>query len=347
MLPLLEHRYVAEILRDGAAPVTTGELHPDWVPALEWGYLQSLRKQGEARTAMPGLGHISPAWDRDAGAPYVSHVDVRLDRPGAGAARIPLAYFTSVVQRAVAELVAHGTVAEGDEYQWRICAYPAARARPAEPAEPSFEVEEMADGARPTRSCALAALLGRARHHGPRSEQADRLDMPVLFAPHVLQEASAAAIAAGPLEAGGILLGSLARDADEGELVLQVLAQVPAREAIGEDASLRFTADTWKAVHAAIRLRGDEEQILGWWHSHPAALWICRNCPPQRRAVCPSNRPFFSSMDVAFHRTAFQPAHHVALLLSFLADPAPRFDLFGWRRGMVCQRGYYTLEAHP
>jgi hypothetical protein len=346
MQPLLAHRYVAEILRVGAPPVTTGELHPDWVPAVEWGYLQSVRRDGAARPAMPGRARIRPGWDHAAGAPYVSHVDVCLDRPGACAERIPLTYFAAVVQRAVAALVAEGRVAEGDEYRWRICAYPAARAAAEEPADPSFEVEEVADCARPPRDCTLATLLARAQHHGPCPEESDRLDMPVLFAPHVLQEASAAAIAAGPLEAGGILLGSLSRDAGEGELVLQVSAQVPAREAIAEDASLRFTADTWKAVHAAIRLRRDDELILGWWHSHPAAVWICRNCPRERRAVCPSNRPFFSSMDVAFHRTAFQPAHHVALLLSFLDDPAPRFDLFGWRRGLVCQRGYYTLEAH-
>ena len=33
-----------------------------------------------------------------------------------------------------------------------------------------------------------------------------------------------------------------------------------------------------------------------------------------------------------------------ALLLSFLDDPAPRFDLFGWRQGIVSNRGYYIAE---
>jgi hypothetical protein len=110
-------------------------------------------------------------------------------------------------------------------------------------------------------------------------------------------------------------------------------AQIPAREAIAHDASLRFTADTWRAVHGAISLRREGEQILGWWHSHPAALWPCRNCPPERRSECRAGNAFFSAMDVAFHRTAFQCAHNVALLLSFHDDPAPRFDLFGWPAG--------------
>ena len=166
----------------------------------------------------------------------------------------------------------------------------------------------------------------------------------MLFATPVLREAAAAATAAGMLEAGGILLGKLVRDSGSGDLSIDITAQIPAREAIADDASLRFTADTWRAVHAAISLRRAGEQILGWWHSHPAALWPCGNCPPERRSGCPSNRAFFSSMDAGFHRTAFQGAHNVALLLSFHADPAPRFDLFGWRRGMVSARGYYINE---
>jgi len=160
-----------------------------------------------------------------------------------------------------------------------------------------------------------------------------------------MRQASEVATAAGPLEAGGILLGRLGRDVASGELALDVTAQIPAREAIASDASLRFTRETWQAVDAAIRLRRGGENILGWWHIHPQSLWPCKNCPPERHATCPNNRAFFSAMDVGFHRTAFQAAHNIALLLSFHADPAPRFDLFGWRHGMVSERGYYIKEA--
>ena len=59
-----------------------------------------------------------------------------------------------------------------------------------------------------------------------------------------------------------------------------------------------------------------------------------------QRPAMRSSRPW----TCAFHRTAFQCAHNVALLLSFHDDPAPRFDLFGWRRGIVCARGYYISE---
>jgi proteasome lid subunit RPN8/RPN11 len=343
MLPQIEHRFVAEILRDGAAPITTGELRLDWIPALEWSRLQRIRASGSALSIAPEFARIFPRWDSREGPPYVSHVDVAGDDPNAGTEVIPRQYFAGAVQQAVGQLVADGKIKEGDRYRWQICAYQSANAAPSAAAEDSFHVEEAANTAPLPRMRDLSALLARAQHHGPPATELSPPDIPVLIAPAVLQEAAAAAAAAGTYETGGILLGKLARDAEAGDLVLQISAQIPAREAIADDASLRFTAATWRQVQAAISLRRDDEQILGWWHSHPAALWMCRNCPPGRRAACPSNRAFFSNMDVAFHRTAFQAAHNVALLLSFLDDPAPRFDLFGWRCGLVAARGYHTI----
>jgi hypothetical protein len=49
-------------------------------------------------------------------------------------------------------------------------------------------------------------------------------------------------------------------------------------------------------------------------------------------------------MDVGFHRTAFQGALNIALLLSFHGDTRPRFDVFGWREGIVAARDYYIAE---
>jgi hypothetical protein len=344
MLPRVEHRFIAEILREGAAPVTTRELQVDWTPALEWSRLQRVRASGSASMIAPEYARISPRWDGREGPPYVGHVDVGDDDPHGGTEIIPTQYFAGAVQQAVGQLVADGKIKVGDRYRWQVCAYRSANAAPSVPAEGSFQVEEAASTAPMPCVRDLSKLLAGAQHHGPPATESGPPDIPVLFAPAVLKEAAASAVAAGTFETGGILLGKLARDAEGGDLVLQISAQVPAREAIADGASLRFTAATWAQVRAAINLRREDEQILGWWHAHPAALWICRNCPPARRATCPSNRAFFSDMDVAFHRTAFQAAHNVALLLSFLEDTAPRFDLFGWRHGMVAARGYHLIE---
>lgn len=348
MLPVVDHRFVAEVQAEGGAPITTAVLQPDWIPLVEWGRWQRVRKPESEQRGVPRQARISPHWDGRSGAPYVSELAISFeeseaDRPES----IPVQYFAGAVQHQVSALVEQGRIQKGAQLSWRICAFPSPPPQPSSSVKETFRVEESTPIDFPLATRTLAARLGPATRHGPERTGARALDVEVLFAPRVLEEASTAAVAAGELEAGGILLGQVARDADTGELVLAVTAQVPALEAIADDASLRFTPDTWKAVHAAISLRRAGETILGWYHSHPVKHWPCRHCPPERRAQCPSNRPFFSGMDVAFHRTAFQGAHNIALLLSFHGDRTPRIDVFGWRQGLIAARDYHTIEVSP
>ena len=244
-------------------------------------------------------------------------------------------------------LVAEGRVTEGTKYTWRICAFDAEPGDGGASRDGAFTIEEAPEAAEGVSTRRLGDLLRLAVLQGPARDSGTAADFPVFIARPVLDEAATAATAAGDLEAGGVLLGSLSRDEDSGDLVLEVTAQVPAREAVADDASLRFTPATWQAVHAAIALRRANERIIGWYHSHPTKTWPCHACPPARRAECPSNRTFFSGMDVAFHRTAFPGPLNVALLVSFLDEPVPRLDLFGWRQGLIAARDYYVLEkAH-
>ncbi|MCC6472404.1 MAG: Mov34/MPN/PAD-1 family protein [Burkholderiales bacterium] len=343
--PSVGHRYVAEIHAQGKQALDTPALEIDWIPALEWCHFQEVRRGAARLHSVPGLARIEPRWDEHAGPPYVAGLEVRpLDREAARAETLPLVYLLDPVRQAVSELVLAGGVPEGVKYTWRICAYAVDSKPDGERTRAPFCVEEApVAGAEPHGRC-LSALLPRAARHGPARENGAPPEFPVFFARGVLAEAAHAASAAGELETGGVLLGRLSRDAQCGDLILEVSAQVPASEALAEDASLRFTPRTWQAVEAALRLRRAHERIVGWWHSHPRRVWPCHACTPQQRARCPSNRPFFSGMDAGFHRTAFQGPANVALLLSFQEDPAPRRDLFGWRQGMVAAREYYVLE---
>jgi hypothetical protein len=311
---------------------------------MECGRFDLLRRNQIAGGAFTEPPTIAPVWDPAAGAPYICGVALNFAGHSQPGEAIPLVYFKEAVLHAVSGLVAEGQVAEGEIYRWRVCAHAKnRRARETFAADDGFVLEETSVTDAATPAISLEALLAHARHCGPPSE--DSAEVPVLFASQVVNQASELAAAAGALEAGGILLGRLGRDTTSGDLALEITAQVAAQEAIASEASLRFTPDAWRAVDAAIRLRGGAESIVGWWHCHPQALWPCRECPPERRAACASNRTFFSKMDVGFHRTAFQRAHNVALLLSFHADLTPRLDLFGWRRGVVSERGFYIREA--
>ena len=351
MQPRIAHRYVAEISLDGAQAITTPALAIDWTPAVEWSHFQEVRRGAASVTSAPGPTLVQPRWNQASGPPYVAALEVSPCNHAAGQPHeVGLEFLADPVRRAVSSLVEAGRVAEGARYTWRVCAFESVPANADATVRDPFTVDEAAETEDTLRTRRLADLLRNTEHHAAHggAARADRAtaELPVIISRRALAEASGAATAAGELEAGGILLGRLSRNAESSDLIVEITAQVPASEAIADDASLRFTPQTWAAVHAAIRLRRARERIVGWWHSHPQKVWPCHACPPERRAHCPSNRAFFSSMDVAFHRTAFQAPVNVALLFSFHEAPQPRHDLFGWWQGLITARDYYVAEEH-
>ena len=54
---------------------------------------------------------------------------------------------------------------------------------------------------------------------------------------------------------------------------------------------------------------------------------------------------YFSAQDRLLHRTVFPAAYSVALVVNELAEDRSTLSLFGWRQGMVVQRGFQALGA--
>jgi hypothetical protein len=165
----------------------------------------------------------------------------------------------------------------------------------------------------------------------------------VVLLPEVLEQAVALARGAPDLEVGGVLSGTLARDVD-GELFLEVRALLPARHAVSRPDRLTFTADTWADARAALALRGGDECLLGWFHSHP---FFCRNCSPQAQRQCVFATPFLSEHDRSLHRAVFGRPFDVALLVTDRGPAGHVCSLFGWRQGMLEQRAYHVFGDAP
>ena len=110
------------------------------------------------------------------------------------------------------------------------------------------------------------------------------------------------------------------------------------------EASLAFTPETWTQVQGAIDLRRRDEIMLGWWHSHPIKAW-CAKCPAEKRKKCPLLVDYFSAQDRLLHRTVFPAAYSIALVVKELADDKQTISMFGWRQGMVAQRGFQVLNG--
>ena len=114
-------------------------------------------------------------------------------------------------------------------------------------------------------------------------------------------------------EVGGVLIGHL-RD-DGSPLVTDV---IPALEAEGARARVTFTHEAWSTIHASLDRDHPDEEILGWYHSHPG-FGI-----------------FLSDHDLFIHHNFFARPEQIAIVV----DPhAGSEGLFVWRAGEVVKAG--------
>jgi hypothetical protein len=166
--------------------------------------------------------------------------------------------------------------------------------------------------------------------------------IPVFVPQAVIEEVLALTERARDVEVGSVLIGHLRQDHTTADVFLEVTAQIPARHALSESTRLSFTADTWAAVEAAIDLRRNGENHVGFFHNHPARYWCDKDCSAEARQQCPFNAPFFSAADCDLHRVAFCQPHCIALLATN-AYTGVKLTMYGWDRAVITQRGFHIL----
>ncbi len=323
--------YVMDLTRPEGTPIASFPIEPDFGPALESARFAVVRDElGDADTN-GSEAVIRPLWDQNKGAPLIEAVEVH---GGAeqSTVRVAAALFDAIARKRAAGLVAKGRLVAGEEYVYAVAAYAKPRAERPGKGVPFVAVEVPQPLSIKERGLAEVVTAAAAVSYGDGAE-----DIAVVLAPGVVQEAAARCLEAGALETGGILVGELCRDPDTRRLFLDVRAQIEAPHTEAREASLTFTHETWAAVRGAIALRGGSELMVGWWHYHPFGVF-CRNCPAASRPGCVyGTKSLFSEDDVVVHRTCFERAYHAALLLSDLGDGLSA-SLYGWRRGVVCER---------
>lgn len=113
-------------------------------------------------------------------------------------------------------------------------------------------------------------------------------------------------------ELGGVLLGHAYRNGDQ--LLVEVIAALPARNDDHGPIHFTFTADAWTQIHHERAKKYPELEIVGWFHTHPG-LGV-----------------FYSSDDVVVHTAAFTLPWHVGLVVDPLGNEA---SYFGWQDGTL------------
>ncbi len=351
-------RYYAAVESVDGVRLGDVRLNLDWVPALrwaEWAEFEEGVKSGGTPAANSAHPVIEPIWSPEGEPPYVGGVKIRRAEEGAKPIAFPLSYFSSAVVNASSELVASGSLVAGQRFEYKIFAL--ADAQRQRQANLGFDVVAV-DQPPPIEVADLASLMteaGEDSENGGIATAASSLalaeTMSIFIPQIVLDEATELARTVGEVgtgdevETGGILVGKLYRDRTSGILFSRITGQLPAEHTIATRHSLRFTPETWASVDQVMRLRATDEVarneiVLGWWHVHG---WFCEFCPPENRALCAFSSPAFSLADRDVHREVFQKPWSIALLLSFLGEERPSYDVFAWSQGQIEAVKFYTL----
>jgi len=339
-----EYRYALLLFKRDGSALGSASVMVDWEPAAEWTRFYHARR-GDTPFCGDGTASIQPLWDRSEGEPYIRGFRVVCQSSGQRpvAADFPSSYFNDVAAQASEELVRRGKLQKGENYVFQAVAFPKNGAGGKADGTLQLSVVEEKP------AVALApSILEDFRRRSSTAGVVDVDDMPVFLPQRVLDDAAAITRGAEGRETGGILIGRLHRDPNLPEIFAEISAQIPAEHTQGTVARLTFTAETWSAASAVIRLRNLSEVFLGYWHSHPVREWCrAKECTPEEQKTCRLAKDFFSEDDRAVMRAAFPRAYSVGLVVNDTAFADLSFSLFGWREGKIHPRGFYLLEeAH-
>ncbi len=337
-----EYRYVVTLYRaaDGLVLGQTPVL-VDWRAAWHWAAFEGFRRGLFREVVPPGQAVAEPIWHPKAREPYVAGFSLSIASDGAGSppvrADFTLDYFKRPAITMSGYYVEKGWLREGEKFLFEVTAFACKSEAVSTPAPEGLTVEEVREPL-PLREGLLADFARQSVRSEPLGCQ-PREGLPHVFIPqHVLDEAADLTRAAGEAETAGVLIGHLVRETSgPPEVFVQVTSQIHARHAIGRPTQLTFTPETWEAVHAALELRGRGELWVGWWHSHPRAVFE----ELEGEAVA-----FMSAHDCHIHREYFPRAYSIALVVTVVPRPGElNYTLFGWWRGVIVARGFNILGA--
>jgi len=259
-----------------------------------------------------------------------------------------------VARRALPALLASGALAEDSQCVYELSingASPVPRVPAAAPASTSGSVTlrpvPLTYVRRP-----LAPLQARAREVGASSPE----ELPVFFARSALERALETAAggigAASPVEAGGVLLGSLGWCEDAREFFALVTDAIEVQEPEQTQFSLTFSSHDWAQVNAILKARqaaepAEQLRLLGQFHAHPfrpmdGVEGGCAQCP--KRASCELHSAFMSSDDQVWMHAHYR---RQPWALSLIVGLTPRRTivtrLFGLRDGRWQPRNFHVL----
>ena len=342
--PALYH-YRLEFFDDQRRPVHELALTPaDFARAVEAAFFDGLRKGVYPEYDLPlGRERVVPHFDEsETDSPQARGFDVILPAPAGGEHRAWFAstFFAARALRIGADLVREGKLPEKGRLLYRLAAYlDAVEEKPRRGLRIALEPASVAV---PLRTASRRDLGVAEAWDDPSPD-----DFPVVIPRRVIEEAVEEAKQAPEREVGGVLLGHLCRDRENGEVFLRVTCQVPAEQTEATTTSVTFTAATWARVREVLELRGEGEVFAGWVHSHP--FRFCAECPLPTPQECVDKVLFYSTDDEFLMELSFARPFMVGLLTAVESKLERKLGhapvrLYGWKDGEIEPRGFDVID---
>lgn len=252
-------------------------------------------------------------------------------------------YFGSSATRVRAELLRTKEIAADAALYYRFNAF-LDQEEPAQPANRlAISLEPVTDH--------VILDPGCLRDFGPTEswDEPQSGDLPVLVDRDILEEIVAEARADSAREIAGFLLGRLQRDTQSNTAFLVVSGMASACGTTeASEVSVTYTPASFLQAREIATLRGLQERICGWYHSHPFQL--CTDCPTPAKPSCIDRILVYSIDDIHLMETTFDQPFMIGLLTAV----EPRIEealgrlpvkLYGWHSGQIQSRGFEVADS--
>ena len=327
-------------------------LEDDLIDPLSECWLESVLRKGRAHVELDALRQQVVPLYSESGTTCLGYTLEISDPDGhAGRRDFTIHSLEGVASRGAQRLIDRGDLRQGDLYYYEVEADRGPAASVPTPVNvPALEGRARTRPIMPL-DVPLAPLLEHARAVGPQDPDASK----VFYTEAALARAetlSRKGASSNPaVETGGVLIGSLARCPETGDLFVLVLDVLEAADAQQQEFSLYYSSQTWGRIQAVIKAMVSQPamrtyRMLGQCHGH--SFLPANGAPPcevcLRVKICGRTSVFVSTDDVNWARAVFrrQP-WHISHIFGLNARREHVHGLFGLRDGRLLERGFHVI----
>ena len=333
-------------------PVTEADL----IDPLSEVWLEGVLRKGRAHVELAALrSRLAPVFSKSGATCTGYTLEVEDPEGHTGKREFTIHSLDNVAARGAQRLVHRGEMREGDLFYFVMLA-DRGRGKPS-PAPTGIPALIGETTTRPveTLETPLAPLLRTGRIVGPPPLGVFK----VLYTESALTRAETLARKGAdsdpPVETGGVLIGSLARCSETGDLFVLVLDVIEATGADEKRFSLYYSGETWARIQAVLRAMQSQPatrtwRIVGQTHGHnflpDGGAPPCEACA--HLPVCGRSSVFVSEQDINWSRAVFprQP-WHLSHIFGLNARQEKVHGLFGLRDGRLLERGFHVVPDFP